>query len=151
MNLTAISTIAQAVAKGAAYLDSRYPGWRWRIDLPAFDFMCEVHSITGQLFGESLADQLRGVGIDPDSDSPWVLCQAFSDMGFSVMVAEAVEIPAEVRATMKAAVDQLAALVGPDYSAPEVPTVIPVPRDMDVVRIEVEGLQHAWERELAKR
>jgi hypothetical protein len=153
MNLTAISTLETAVAKGTAYLDSRYPGWRWRVDIGTFEATCQIHSITGQLFGESLLDQLHGVGINPGGgeDDTYAACAEFAAMGFTVMVAEPVEIPGDVRLAMKQAVDSLAAVIGPDYPSPDVPTMIPIPRDADVVRMEAEGLQLAWERELNKR
>ena len=45
-------TIEQRVARGAAFLDARHPGWAARIDLDWLDLsMCD-RCVLGQLFGD---------------------------------------------------------------------------------------------------
>jgi hypothetical protein len=138
MNLTAIKSLETAVETGATYLDARYAGWRWRVNLDVFEAVCLEHSITGQLFGESLADQMRGVGIDLSWDEPWVTVRAFCDMGFSLMSMTPF-VPSE---TMRA--EAMAQGI-------ELPPVIPIERDPDVCTMEREALQMLWEREISKR
>ena len=45
------ATIAERVARGAAYLDEREPGWWQRIDLDALDLAVPCKCVLGQLDG----------------------------------------------------------------------------------------------------
>jgi hypothetical protein len=49
-----VSTIAERVARGAALLDEREPGWWQRIDLSKLDLASTCRCVLGQLF--SIAD-----------------------------------------------------------------------------------------------
>lgn len=148
MNLTATSTLETAVAKGAAYLDGRYPGWRWRIQADMIEPGCQEHSIPGQLFGDSIVDQLRGVGLNDisslaelaelDAASAARQMVDFCAMGFATMV-HTPYYPSDL-ARAEALTQGI-----------ELPDVIPVPRDQDVCFMELETLTVLWEREVAKR
>lgn len=143
MNLTEMSTLEAAVAKGAAYLDGRYPGWRWRVQPDTIEAGCMLHSVTGQLFGEQLVDQLRGVGFSPElaileETATARIMGEFAAMGFAVMSMDAY-FPSDV-ARAEALVDGIT-----------LPSILPVPRDQDIVLMEVESLTVLWEREVSKR
>jgi hypothetical protein len=138
MNLTTIDTLEAAVAKGVAYLDSRYPGWRWRVQEDMVEANCPIHSIAGQLFGDALVDQLRGVGIEPDNERPWESIAEFTAMGFGVMTSTPVEVPEGIRETMAS----LGVAVDP---------VIGVPRDFDQCVMEGATLEKLWIDEIRKR
>lgn len=142
MNLTAIDTLETAVANGVAYLDSRYSGWRWRITEPV-EVSCLAHSVTGQLFGEVIMDQMRGVGITIDLDNRTEaeavrVCQEFAAMGFAVMMNTPFRVPEFMREAALA-------------DGVELPEWIPVPRDPDVCIMEISTLTTLWEREVAQR
>ena len=58
-----MSTIAERVAKGAAFLDEREPGWDERIDLDRLDIDSNCRCILGQLHDKSYATGRRALGL----------------------------------------------------------------------------------------
>jgi hypothetical protein len=49
--MTVIAEVAERVARGAALLDEKEPGWAARIDLGAFDIGWQCRCVLGQLYG----------------------------------------------------------------------------------------------------
>lgn len=145
MNLTSVDTLAEAVLRGASYLDGRYPGWRWRIDIDKIEPACLEHNITGQLFGGNLVDQLRGAGLTPvpisdgatEADGARMM-QEFCSMGFALLTATPF-FPTESMRREAAA------------TGIELPEVISIPREYDTLIMEMEALTILWEREVSKR
>lgn len=138
VKLTGIEELEAAVVKGAAYLDSRYAGWRWQIDPETVESNCPIHSVVGQLFGPFLADQMSGVGIDPDFDQAWKSVEELVGMGFAVMAM-----------TPTPPTDAL--LIAATAMGLPIPDMLAIPRDPDVVAIEAETLTHLWQKEINKR
>lgn len=58
-----MSTIAERVAAGAAFLDEHEPGWVDRIDLDRLDLDLCPDCIIGQLYGPEYYAGLRTLGI----------------------------------------------------------------------------------------
>lgn len=59
-----MSTIAERVARGAALLDEREPGWHQRIDLETLDMELPCNCVLGQLHHDQ-DDPLAGDGYWP--------------------------------------------------------------------------------------
>lgn len=47
-----MTTIIERVAKGAALLDTKVPGWVNRVDLPTFSFTSGMNCVLGQVYGD---------------------------------------------------------------------------------------------------
>jgi hypothetical protein len=58
-----VSSIAERVAAGAAFLDEHEPGWWKRIDLPSLDLSDCEDCVLGQLLG-CYEDGLTELGLD---------------------------------------------------------------------------------------
>jgi hypothetical protein len=137
--LTSLTELETAVATGTAYLDAHYPGWRARVDGGAVEAACPDHSVTGQLFGPRIVDQLRAVGIDPEAtttDGFDEVC-TFASMGFCVRTND--------RKPVGPLVAELAEMLGVTM-----PDMVSVPRDQDITLMEMVTLTELWQREVAK-
>jgi hypothetical protein len=66
-----MSTIAERVARGAALLDEREPGWWQRIDLETLDLGAPCHCVLGQL-ATDLEDPTSWLVILDRFDLTWV-------------------------------------------------------------------------------
>jgi hypothetical protein len=89
-----MSTVAERVARGAALLDEREPGWAERIDLGRLDVMSECRCVLGQLYLREWPDlrlpylfAVRALGIDDT--------QAEQALGFDDEDGEYPELTAE--------------------------------------------------------
>ena len=66
-----MSTVADRVAAGAAYLDEREPGWWQRIDLDRLDLQAQCRCVLGQL------------ATDVDRSTLWeTICERFGVLPF---------------------------------------------------------------------
>jgi hypothetical protein len=74
------ATIAGRVAKGAAFLDEREPGWWQRIDLDTLDLMAPCLCVLGQL-ATSLPEPTWGGICVHFGLEPWR--QQVDDLGFN--------------------------------------------------------------------
>jgi len=138
MQLTEISALAATVNVGVARLDERCPGWRDRVDIDMIEAGCNIHSVTGQLFGPEVADQMSGVGIDWQAMSGGDACQMFAGHGYAVLGAVEVAVPAVVLEAAKS-------------HGVDLPTSMPLPRNPDVCLMEAEALTLLWQREVSRR
>lgn len=150
--LTPLSVLEEAVARGAARLDEVEPGWFLRIDVERIEPACPDHSITGQLFGPDVRDQMIRVGINFDAAKPWKPSIDFAELGFGVLTTDAVPVPEEIQEKMRAISAELSAVVGKDLSGvARVPEVIPVPRDEVTMQGEAFALTYIWENTVKAR
>ena len=81
-----MTAIAERVAKGAAFLDEREPGWDTRIDLGILSLDSSCRCVLGQLHG-GYGDGLRATGLDDDNDRDIELGFFWTDehlVGFSL-------------------------------------------------------------------
>lgn len=150
--LTSLTTLEERVNRGAQLLDMLRPGWAGMIDAEHIESACPVHSITGQLFGPDLDDQMQAVGINYDGNRPWEHCEKFAQNGFAVLTADVVEVPESIRTRIHALVAELSTVVGKDMSSiMSVPEAMPYPRDQDMVTQEAFTLELLWEKAVKAR
>jgi hypothetical protein len=93
-----MSTIAERVAAGAAWLDEREPGWIDRIDLDTLDLRDCTRCVGGQLAGEYLAF-LRRHNLDSLDAQPLGFTLMGSGADFAPLTAAWRELIATRRAT----------------------------------------------------
>lgn len=152
LNLTSLDVLERRVGRGAQLLDLHRPGWAREIDVEKIEVDCPVHSITGQLFGPDISDQMTAVGIRGGDTTPWGECDAFAEAGFCILRADIFEIPESIQARMRAIGEELSALVGRDITeVVNAPTMLPVPRDPDVVTQEAFTIEHLWGKAVKSR
>lgn len=155
MELTSLDVMERRVEAGAKRLDEVHGMWAWTVDPDMIEPMCEAHSVTGQLFGPGIAEQCRGVGIErpeePTDLNIFNMIKSFTEFGFAVLCTEAVPVPQEVKDAMVTAARALGATADTEYLLSQIPEIMPIPRDRDVVLHEDAMLTELWRREVAKR
>lgn len=152
MQITSLSELEARVQRGAELLDIHRPNWEMEVDTDHLESGCPVHSVTGQLFGEEIFDQLVSVGMVPDFDRPWESQQRFADCGFAILGAEPIQVPEDLRGRIMALVAELSARVGRDFSMiMAIPEVLPYPRNPDVVSQEAFTLDLLWKKAVDAR
>lgn len=150
--LTPMTELEEKVSRGAQRLDIYRPGWSREVDVAMIEIGCELHSITGQLFGPEIIEQFIGVGISPNRDNPEATIDEFVGLGFGVRSMEIVAVPDSLKALMSQVATDVANLAGLDAGEiREVPDVLPVPRDTDLVTQEAATLTYLWEKAIAER
>lgn len=152
MQITSLTELEERVKRGAELLDVHRPGWAMEVDTDHLESGCNVHSVTGQLFGEDVFDQLVHVGMVPDFEKPWEVQQRFADCGFAILGAEPIQVPEDIRRRITALVVELSATVGRDLSGiMSVPEVLPYPRNPDVISQEAYTMDLLWRKAVDAR